>query len=83
LARAARLVRLGKQFRSNIVLHCRGKAADLRSILSVLSLCATMGSTLVIETAGEDEHDAARAVEQVFSPQSAPRSPQAVNEREM
>ena len=39
----------------------------MRSILSILSLCATMGTALDIETIGDDEHDAARAVEQVFS----------------
>jgi phosphocarrier protein HPr len=64
---AAKLVRLGKRFRSAIFLKCSGRVADLRSILSILSLCATMGTTLDIETVGDDEHDAARAVEQVFS----------------
>ena len=75
LGRAANLVRLGREFRSSIVLRCGGKVADLRSILSLLSLCATMGSTLVIEAAGEDEHDAARAVEQVFSHTAAGNAP--------
>ncbi len=64
---AATLVRLGRQFRSTIFLKCRGKVADLRSILSIISLCATMGTTLEIEASGDDEQDATRAVEQVFS----------------
>src|SRR5271154_6003545 len=64
---AANLIRLSKQFRSTIFLKCSGKIADMRSILSILSLCATMGTALDIETIGDDEHDAARAVEQVFS----------------
>ncbi|HEX3856508.1 MAG TPA: HPr family phosphocarrier protein [Verrucomicrobiae bacterium] len=64
---AAKLVRLSKRFRSAIFLKCRGKVADLRSILSIISLCATMGTALDIEAIGDDEHDAARAVEQIFS----------------
>lgn len=67
---AAKLVRLSKRFHSTVLLKCRGKVADLRSILSILSLCATMGTALDIEAAGDDEHDAAYAVEQVFSSQS-------------
>ena len=41
--------------------------ADLHSILSVLSLCATMGMSLDIEAVGDDEHVAVQAVEKVFS----------------
>jgi phosphotransferase system HPr (HPr) family protein len=75
LGRAASLVRLSKQFHSEIILRCGSRVADLRSILSLLSLCATMGTTLDIETVGDDEHDAVRAVEQVFSPQTAGNTP--------
>ncbi len=64
---AAKLVRLSKQFRSAIFLKCRGKVAGLHSILSIVSLCATMGTALDVETIGDEEYDAARAVEQVFS----------------
>jgi phosphocarrier protein HPr len=64
---AAKLVRLGKQFHSTVFLKYKGKVADLRSILSIISLCATMGTALDIEAIGDDEHDAASAVEQVFS----------------
>jgi phosphotransferase system HPr-like phosphotransfer protein len=44
--------------------------ANLRSILSILSLCATMGTALDLEVMGDDEHDATHAVEQVFSSHS-------------
>jgi phosphocarrier protein len=71
LGPAAKLVRLSKQFRSAIFLKCRGKVADMRSILSIVSLCATMEIALDIETIGDDEHDAARAVEWVFSSHDA------------
>jgi phosphocarrier protein HPr len=64
---AANLVRTMKNFRSTAYLKCGGKMADLRSILSIISLCATMGTALDVEVMGDDEHDATRAVEQVFS----------------
>jgi phosphocarrier protein HPr len=68
---AARLVQLSKQFRSTIFLKCSGKVADLRSILSILSLCATIGTVIDIEARGDDEQDATRAVEQIFSSHDA------------
>jgi phosphotransferase system HPr (HPr) family protein len=64
---AAMLVQVAKQFQSAIYLKCGGKIADLRSILSVLALCATMGTGLDVEAAGDDEQDAIQAIEQVFS----------------
>jgi phosphocarrier protein len=63
---AARLVRVAEQFRSSAMLTFRGRVADLRSILSVVALCATMGATLDIEVDGDDEQSAIDAVEQVF-----------------
>ena len=67
LRTAVKLVHLSRRFRSSIFLKCGGKVADLRSILSILSLCATMGTALDVEAMGDDEHDATQAVEQVFS----------------
>ncbi len=67
LRAAAKLVRLGQSFHSTIRIHCGGQVANLRSIISVISLCAVMGSTLEIEVTGEDELEAVQAVEQVFA----------------
>ena len=64
---AARLVQVGRKFRSKIVLSFGGKIADLRSILSIIALCGSLGATLDLEVTGDDEQDAARAVEQVFA----------------
>jgi phosphocarrier protein HPr len=75
---AARLVRLSQRFRSTIFLKCSGKVADLRSMLSILSLCATMGTVIDIEARGDDEQDAARAVEQIFSSHDASHAPDSV-----
>jgi phosphotransferase system HPr (HPr) family protein len=64
---AAHLVRMGRKFRSRIVLSFGGRMADLRSILSILALCASMGATLDLEVTGDDEQDAVQAVEQFFA----------------
>lgn len=67
LRAATKLVRLAQTFHSSIrIHHCDGQVANLRSIISVISLCAVMGSALDIEITGDDEKEAARAVEQVF-----------------
>lgn len=67
LRAAAKLVRLAQTFRSSISIRYHGQVANLRSIVSVISLCAVMGSCLVIEVAGDDEQEASQAVEQVFA----------------
>jgi phosphotransferase system HPr (HPr) family protein len=67
LRRAARLVQIAQRFRSSIVLSLDGKAAELRSILSILTLCATMGATLDLEANGDDEQNAIAAVQEMFS----------------
>jgi phosphotransferase system HPr (HPr) family protein len=66
---AIKLVQVARQFRSTIHLSCGEKIADLRSILSVMMLCAAMGTGLDVEVVGEDEQDAAQAIEQVFASQ--------------
>jgi phosphotransferase system HPr (HPr) family protein len=66
LRRAAQLVKVAQQFRSTIRLKCGGRIADLRSLVSVLALCAAMGATLDLEVSGDDEQDAAQTVKQLF-----------------
>ena len=66
LRRAAQLVKVARRFHSTLYLKCGGKIADLRSIVSVVALCATMGTALDLEAVGDDEQEAAWTVEQVF-----------------
>ena len=66
LRRAAQLVRVAQRFHSTLYLKCGGKIADLRSIVSVLALCATLGTTLDLEAVGDDEQEAAQTMVQVF-----------------
>ena len=44
----------------------RGKNADLRSIVSMLALCATLGTTLDLEAVGDDEQEAAQTLAREF-----------------
>lgn len=67
LRHAASLAKIARFFRSSIHLRCGSKVADLRSIISIISLCATMGTALDIEVRGEDETEATRAMERAFS----------------
>ena len=68
---AAKLVNTAKSFHSNILLKCGEKVADLRSIVSIISLCATMGMALDVVAWGEDARDATQAIAQVFSAHGA------------
>ena len=74
LRQAVKLVQLGKFFRSTIALKHGSRMADLRSIVSILMLCATMGTSLDLEVSGDDETDAVRAVEQAFAGRPHPVS---------
>jgi phosphotransferase system HPr (HPr) family protein len=67
LRQALTLVKIGKFFRSSIVLRSGHKLADLRSIISIIALCASMGTALDVEVCGDDEADATRAIEKAFS----------------
>jgi phosphotransferase system HPr (HPr) family protein len=67
LRHAVKLVQLAKFFRSSIALKSGQKIADLRSIISIISLCATVGTALEVEITGDDEQEATRAVESVFA----------------
>jgi phosphocarrier protein len=63
---AVKLVKVAQRFSSTIHLKCDGKIANLRSIISIVTLCATMGTVIDVEVAGEDEQAAAQSVEQIF-----------------
>lgn len=68
---AARLVQQARVFKAKIELKYRGNVANARSIISILLLCATLGSTISIEVSGEDEEQAMEAIEAAFSEQNS------------
>jgi len=62
-ARAAtKLVQLACQFPCDITISRDGQAANAKSVMGVLLLCGSQGSTLDVEASGAD---AARAVERI------------------
>ena len=63
---ATRLASAIKNMRSIVLLKCGEQMACARNILSVLALCAAVGTTLEVQTFGEDEALAAKTVEQVL-----------------
>lgn len=64
---AAKLVKLAQSFSSSIALKSNGRVADARSILSIMLLCATLGSAVLIEVHGDDEVTAVEAISAVFN----------------
>ncbi len=66
---AAQLVRLAGKFESEIVLSKIADCitANAKSILSVLTLSASIGSVLVIEVNGVDEDEAHDALKALFA----------------
>lgn len=59
---AAKLVQLTGRFRSQVQLTKDGQTVDGKSILGILLLAATKGSTLRIEANGADEQEAMLAI---------------------
>jgi phosphotransferase system HPr (HPr) family protein len=67
LRHAARIVRCAQGFTSGISLRLSDEVADAGSILSIVTLCALMGSVIDVEVSGEDEQQALEAIVEVFS----------------
>ena len=57
------LVNLAKQFKSDISLHHRGKRANAKSMVSVLTLGAERGSDITVQADGVDEEKAIAEIE--------------------
>jgi phosphocarrier protein len=63
-ARAAgALVKLASTFRSEITVEKDGTKVNAKSIMGLLMLAASMGSTVRLTAEGDDEQEAADAVE--------------------
>ena len=66
---AAQLVRLSCCFRSKVTIARTddGMCANAKSILSVLTLAASIGTALTIAADGDDEADAIEAITSLFA----------------
>jgi phosphocarrier protein HPr len=60
---AARFVHTANRFRCRVAVTCDGQTMDGKSILGILLLAASQGVWLEVETEGEDEAEAAAALE--------------------
>lgn len=63
---SARVVALASRFRCNIWLVVAGRRASARSILAVMMLAASVGTTVRVEADGPDEQAAMAAMVQLF-----------------
>lgn len=63
---AAKVVSLASNFESDINLIKDNKHADAKSIMKILMLSASKGSSVIIEVDGVDQNDAMQSIEQLF-----------------
>lgn len=64
---ATKLVQLANEFDSDLFLIYNGKTVDLKSIMGVLSLGVTRGSTVVIRANGDDDNLALTGISKFFN----------------
>ena len=57
---AAKFVHMASRFRSKILLTKDGLCVDGKSILGLLTLAGSQGTTMLLRVEGEDEQDAVR-----------------------
>jgi phosphocarrier protein len=59
---SARLTQLASSFKSNVFMARNGRRVNAKSIMGVMMLAAARGSTITLETEGEDEVEAIDAL---------------------
>lgn len=64
---SAKLVQLLQSYSSTVWLRCRGREINAKSIMGVMMLAAAKGSTVTLETSGDDETEAMAALSELIS----------------
>jgi phosphocarrier protein len=64
---SAKLTQAASQFKSAVWIARNGRRVNAKSIMGVMMLAAGVGSTVELETEGEDEDAAMAAVEKLFA----------------
>ncbi|MGH8753190.1 MAG: HPr family phosphocarrier protein [Burkholderiales bacterium] len=59
---AAKITQLAGRYKSDIWLSRNGQRVNAKSIMGVMMLAASKGSSIGIETSGEDENEALQAL---------------------
>jgi phosphotransferase system HPr (HPr) family protein len=63
---AALLVQTASRYKSNVTFHLDNKHANAKSIMGIISLGITEGTTLTVSVEGEDEPAALSAIKTFF-----------------
>jgi phosphocarrier protein len=64
---SARLTQLASSFKSRVFMSRNGRRVNAKSIMGVMMLAAAKGSTITLETEGEDEEEAMGALAELIS----------------
>lgn len=64
---SAKFTQLASSFKCEVMLSRNGRRVNAKSIMGVMMLAAAKGTTINIETKGEDEADAMRALQALIS----------------
>ena len=64
---SAKLTQAASQFKSAVWIARNGRRVNAKSIMGVMMLAAGLGSTVELETEGEDEDAAMAAVQKLFA----------------
>ena len=64
---SARLTQMASGFKSNVFMSRNGRRVNAKSIMGVMMLAASKGSTITLETEGEDEAEAMEALAGLIS----------------
>jgi len=64
---SARLTQLASSFNSNVFMSRNGRRVNAKSIMGVMMLAAAKGSTVTLETEGDDEAEAIDALATLIS----------------
>ena len=64
---SAKLTQAASGFKSEVWIARNGRRVNAKSIMGVMMLAAGLGSTVELETSGEDEQAAIDAIEKLFA----------------
>jgi len=64
---SAKLTQLASSFKSNVFMARNGRRINAKSIMGVMMPAAAKGSTITLETEGDDETDAIEALAELIS----------------
>ncbi len=64
---SAKLTQLASQYKSDVFMARNGRRINAKSIMGVMMLAAAKGSTVTLETSGEDEQEAIDALAELIT----------------